>query len=84
MENTKVCIVNADNEFVFNGLMFQISNKNKNYKVINSYRENRDYTNSAEMTTVKVGIEKDTCKILFFNEDDKQMTDVLFVGMVGV
>lgn len=77
------CIVNVDNEFTFNGLLFKISKRNKDYRVSNSYKENDDYTNTAEMTYVLVGVNND-CKIIVLNENNSVIKDVTFVRNVGV
>lgn len=80
----KTCIVDVDNEFVFNGMLFRISKRNKNYKVMNSYKDNKDYTNSSDMISVHVGIEKESCTLFFLDENKNKMNDVFFVKLVGV
>lgn len=62
------CYVNTDNEFVFRGKEFVISDKVEEYKVYNKAGTVLDYTNEAYMEEILVVIDKDD-EIKFYNQN---------------
>lgn len=69
--------VNVDNEFVFCGQTFKIDKNHKDYKVFNSYHDSVDYTNTCDMTTVKAVFVKDKSEIVFLDERNKKISDIV-------
>lgn len=69
------CIVDADNVFEILGLRYKIDSRVKEYKVFNSYKNSRDFTNTAEMCKVNVMLDKEN-KIHFFDEKNNEIFKV--------
>lgn len=64
----KKCVVDVDNIFQFGNIKMHIDENDKNYKVINSYRDLEDYSNHAQMTFIYVCLCDKTNRLFFVNE----------------
>lgn len=75
LEVIEIVNVDVDNVFVFANQMFTIG-KHKDYKVFNSYHDSENYTNTCDMTTVKVAYDNESKHIVFLDEKDKEIKDL--------
>ena len=66
-------IADADNIFSVMGLKYEIDSIVPEYKVYQSYKEIDDYTNTSDMSSVFVFIEKETNQLKFYNEHHKEI-----------
>ena len=73
------CVVNADNIFTVRDIHFKISPLVEEYRVFNSYKNTKDYTNESEMSIVKVFIDRYNLNFVFLNENDKPITKIIIV-----
>lgn len=71
------CIVDADNVFKARGITFKISPSVSEYRVFNSYKNTRDFTNESEMSSVLVYINKETLGLVFLNEHKEPITKLM-------
>ena len=63
------CLVDTDNVFVWGLTKFRVPYSNKDYKVYNTARQNKeDYTNTAKMIHVYVCVNRDNA-LEFLNEN---------------
>lgn len=77
------CVVDADNIFKIWGLEYEISPSVKEYRVFNSYKENNEnFTNESPMSIVHVFIERESNRLRFFNEHEKEITKLMLVEEV--
>lgn len=69
-------IADADNIFSVMGLKYEIDSTVPEYKVYQSYKEIDDYTNTSDMSSVFVFIEKETNQLKFYNEHHKEIKKI--------
>ena len=76
----KQSVVDADNKFEFDGIEFKISDTVKEYRVYNSYKENKNnFTNESQMSVVKIYMDIENHKILFLNEHNREINKIMVV-----
>lgn len=75
LKELAICVVDADNVFSVMGIKYKINLRVKEYRVYNSYQNSKDFTNTAEMCTVKVMVDEDN-KLHFLDENGKEITKV--------
>lgn len=73
------CVVDSDNIFTFSGQKFLISNSVKEYRVLNSYKDNKEYTNTATMCTIGVFLNTENNRLEFYDENDVEVKKVKIV-----
>lgn len=72
--NVRRIPVNINNEFEFGGFVFRIPSSNTDYAVVNTYKENFNYTNNALMDSVFVAFNSESNCLDFFNEKNEPIT----------
>lgn len=72
---TTRAIVNADNEFTLDGIVFVIPEDNAGYKVFKKYDEVEEYENESFMESISVELSEDL-KLKFYDEANQEVEGV--------
>lgn len=68
-------VVDVDNQFSLNGMIFQIPEENEDYRVVNKYNESEDYDNESNMDSILIVLGRDF-KYYFYNQNGEEVKNI--------